>query len=235
MKAKKLTIKLDPRTKLMVLITIAVFVLGGAGGNRMLACKEALCTIPLVLLLFEHNWRLSIIYAGTYLTGILIQNALLPMTTGLPCFLLLFVTGMITKLLPGIMMGRYVIMTTKVSEFVAAMDRIHMTDKITIPFTVIFRLFPTIIEEYGSIRNAMRMRGISMGGGKPTKMLEYRVIPTMTCSVKIGEELSAAALTRGLGAPIKRTNICEIGFHFVDLIILFSCIVITGYWSIGLF
>lgn len=54
-------------------------------------------------------------------------------------------------------------------------------------------------------------------------MLEYRVVPLMTCSVKIGEELSAAALTRGLGAPVKRTNICRIGFHVQDAVIFALC------------
>ena len=53
----------------------------------------------------------------------------------------------------------------------------------------------------------------------------------ITCSVKIGEELSAAALTRGLGAPLKRTNICEIGFHFPDVIIFILCGV-TVAWAI---
>lgn len=40
----------------------------------------------------------------------------------------------------------------------------------------------------------------------------------MICSIKIGEELSAAALTRGLGAPVRRTNICKIGFKALDII-----------------
>lgn len=37
-------------------------------------------------------------------------------------------------------------------------------------------------------------------------MLEYRLVPLMVSVVKIGDELSAAALTRGLGAPVKRTK-----------------------------
>lgn len=60
-------------------------------------------------------------------------------------------------------------------------------------------------------------------------MLEYRLIPLMTCSVKIGDELSAAALTRGLGADVKRTNICKIGFRFVDYIVLLGCIITLAY------
>lgn len=44
------------------------------------------------------------------------------------------------------------------------------------------------------------MRGITTLRS-PMKMLEYRVVPLMISIAKIGEELSAAALTRGLGAP----------------------------------
>ena len=74
------------------------------------------------------------------------------------------------------------------------------------------------MEEGASINNSMRMRGISLGGGKPTKMMEYRLVPLLMCSVRIGEELSQAALTRGLGAPIRRTNICKIGFQLQDYV-----------------
>lgn len=91
------------------------------------------------------------------------------------------------------------------------------------------RFFPTVGEEASSISDAMRMRGISFGGNHPGKMLEYRLIPLMTCSVKIGDELSAAALTRGLGADVKRTNICKIGFRFVDYIVLLGCIITLAY------
>lgn len=69
----------------------------------------------------------------------------------------------------------------------------------------------------------MKMRGIRPGGGKAGAILEYRLVPMMICSVKIGEELSAAALTRGLGGPVKRTNICRIGFGFQDVCLLLIC------------
>ena len=105
----------------------------------------------------------------------------------------------------------------------AGMERMHMPSKITIPLSVVFRFAPTVLEEAASISDAMKMRGIRFGGKKSSKILEYRLIPMITCSVKIGEELSAAALTRGLGAPLKRTNICEIGFHFPDVIIFILC------------
>ena len=54
-------------------------------------------------------------------------------------------------------------------------------------------------------------------------MVEYRLVPLMVSVVKIGDELSAAALTRGLGAPVKRTNVCQIGFHVQDMIAILLC------------
>jgi len=113
----------------------------------------------------------------------------------------------------------YCIESTKISEFMAAMNRMRFPMGLSISLAVMMRFFPTLTEEYRSIRDAMRMRGIQFGGGKVSKMVEYRLIPLLFSSISIGDELSAAAVTRGLGAPVKRTNVCEIGFGFKDHII----------------
>jgi len=147
-------------------------------------------------------------------------------TTGATNFVLLFLCGFISRVLPGLAMGYYTVRTTTVSELVAAMQRIHLTEKLIIPLSVMFRFFPTVGEEYHAIGDAMRMRGIRFGGKKTVKMLEYRFVPMMICSIKIGEELSAAALTRGLGAPVRRTNICKIGFKALDIVLIAFCVVL---------
>ena len=117
-------------------------------------------------------------------------------------------------------MGYYVVTTTKISEFVAAMERMHLPPQIIIPFSVMLRFFPTVAEENAAISDAMRMRGIRFGGKHASSILEYRVVPVLMCTVKIGEELSAAALTRGLGKPVKRTNICRVGLGLLDWILI---------------
>ena len=58
-------------------------------------------------------------------------------------------------MLPGFIMGYYLVSTTTVSEFVAAMERMHVPEKIVIPVSVVFRFFPTVKEEYAAIRDAM--------------------------------------------------------------------------------
>ena len=69
----------------------------------------------------------------------------------------------------------------------------------------------------------MRMRGITEKNffKNPQAVLEYRIVPLMMSVVTIGNDLSAAALTRGLGNGKKRTSICKIGFHWKDFVIMF--------------
>ena len=74
-------------------------------------------------------------------------------------------------------MGYFVVTTTTVSEFVAAMERLHLPQQITIPMSVMFRFFPTVAEEWSAIGDAMRMRGVRFGGGKAGTILEYRIVP----------------------------------------------------------
>ena len=54
----------------------------------------------------------------------------------------------------------------------------------------------------------------------PQAVLEYRIVPLMMSVVTIGNDLSAAALTRGLGNGKKRTSICKIGFHWKDFALM---------------
>ena len=131
----------------------------------------------------------------------------------------------------SVVMGYFVVTTTTVSEFVAAMERLHLPQQITIPMSVMFRFFPTIADEFSSINDAMRMRDIRFGGKNVTKMIEYRLVPLLVCSAKIGEELNAAAITRGLGADRKRTNVCQIGFHAQDYILFTLCVIPYVIWA----
>ena len=229
---------LDPRTKLLLLLVMSVFVLGSAGGEKIDSLLPIFCALPGILLLTARKYLRALVYAVVYLLTLAVSIWVLPVTTGIVNYLLLATCGIVTRFLPGIMMAAYLVSTTTVSEFTAAMLRMHISEKIIIPLSVMFRFFPTVMDEAASINAAMRMRDIRLGGRNAGKMLEYRLVPLMTCCVKIGEELSAAALTRGLGGEVRRTNICKIGFRLVDWAVIALCAVpfgmlileLTGLW-----
>ena len=222
--AKRRGLLLDPRTKLLMLITVTSLMLSTGNSGVMNIVKPVLSVLPFILLLTEGRWKTALKYLVLYAVCFALERVALYCLSGLPAFLLLAVCAIMTRFAPGIMMGAFLIASTSVSDFMAAMKRMHVSEKIVIPLSVIFRFFPTVGEENAAISDAMRMRGIRFGGKHPGRMVEYRLIPLMISVVKIGDELSAAALTRGLGAPVKRTDICKIGFHWQDAVMILICI-----------
>ncbi len=224
---------LDPRTKLALVLILALFVMGGLGGDQLKPIKTVLSALPFLLLLIERQWgrfaRGAAMLAAGY--GLLF---LMPFLPGVLNYIALLCGGVLTRFVVTVVMGEYLIATTSVSEFISAMERLHMPQAITIPMSVMFRLFPTIGAEWRSIRRAMAMRGISFGGAKATQVLEYQLVPMMTSTVRIGEELSASALTRGLGGPMRRTNICRIGFRAQDCILFAGCLFVIAVWIMEL-
>ncbi len=217
--------KLDPRTKLLLLIMVTTLMFSTGNHGIMLYIKPVLSILPFLLLLSEKQWKTAAKYLILYAVCFACEQLALNRLSGMVSFLLLAVTSIMTRFAPGIMTAAYLVASTSVSEFIAAMERMHLSEKIVIPMSVIFRFIPTMKEEYEAIRDAMRMRGIRFGGRNPFLMIEYRLIPFMVSIVKIGDELSAAALTRGLGAPVKRTNLCNIGFHAQDIFMIAVCLV----------
>lgn len=223
-KERAVGIKLDPRSKLFLLLTITSLMLSTSSEGAMGLVKLVLGLIPFLLLLSERKFLTAGKYTLFYLVFFGIEHLVLMGGGGMISFLLLAMCSIMTRFAPGIMMGAFLISSTTVSEFIAAMERMRISEKIIIPLSVIFRFFPTIGEESRAIGDAMKMRGISLRGRSPLLFMEYRIVPLMISIVKIGDELSAAALTRGLGAPVKRTNVCRIGFHGADIIAMLFCV-----------
>lgn len=210
-------IQLDPRTKLYLLLLINIVIFATNPSGLQLIAKGTLAAIPFALLCGAGKWRQGFIYAVLYVAGQLAETYLTAYAAGLWGLLMRFTAQMLNRLVPIVIMACYLVRTTEVSAFIAAMERMHITRKIVIPFAVIFRFFPTIAEESNAINDAMRMRGIGLRGS-PLAMLEYRLVPLMMSIAKIGNELSAAALTRGLCITGERTNIYNIGFSVWDAV-----------------
>ena len=225
----KKSISLDPRTKIFLMIIVTTIMTAGSSVGIMYYIRFATLILPLLLLSIDKKWNIVCRLLITYSILFILELKIFPILSGLGFFILGALIGIYIRILPGFIMGYYFISTTTVSEFIAAMERIHLSDKIIIPLSVVFRFFPTIKEEYSYIKDAMRMRGINLCGD-PVKMLEYRLVPLMISITKIGEELSASALIRGLDSSGKRTNICKIGFKLLDvLLIIYSSLLFLGF------
>jgi hypothetical protein len=224
---------LDPRTKVLVMLVLATLIFFV---HKNLILNSILVFIPIFLLISDKRYRPAFVYGGLFVIAIFVKiyggkfefPYLISMILGL-------IVELIFRFFPVFMFGYYIIKSTKPNEFISAMNLWHVPEAFIIPVSVVFRFVPTLAEENKFISNAMRMREIRFGTKKfwknPSMILEYRLVPLMMSVAKIGEELSAAALSRGLGGLKKRTCIVELRFGIWDagMAILIGVLVI---WTI---
>ena len=141
-----------------------------------------------------------------------IDQLLTPYINGFFFTLVSFITVALRKFLPCFILGKWILTKTEVSEFVAVMWKLRLPQTAIIPLSVVFRYFPTIKEEWASIRAAMKMRGIHVS-------LEHIMVPLLMSAVNVSEELSAAALCRGLDSPEPHTSLVQVRFRFSDVLV----------------
>lgn len=218
--------KLDPRTKLFLAIVANSVILSAPPVYSVL-----MFAVPAVLLLFEKKWRFVLAFFSVYLASAFGFEYLKTMDVGMAGTLVVSTMMIISRMMPITIVLYYVMISTKVNEFLAATARMHVPNKVTIPLAVMARFFPTVFDEARAIGHAMRMRGIRLFSLRtlrnPFSILEYRLVPLLVSVTKIGDELSIAAVTRGLSPETKRTCVATIGFHVQDLIVFVYCIAIV--------
>jgi energy-coupling factor transport system permease protein len=228
------SLSLDPRTKLFLLITMSILMLNNEVSDKATYMRTVSAMIPFILQLLSKRFKRATAYLLIWIGGVSVESICLEVGIGITSLILGVISFFIIRFLPCIVMGRYMVTTTTVSEFIAGMNRLYIPQQIIIPLSVMFRFFPTIKEEADSIRRAMHMRGLGIKHifRNPMAQFEYRLIPLIISVVKIGEELSASALTRGLHNSVNRTNICSIGFgpwDFLFLSITASTLIVYGF------
>lgn len=188
----------------------AVALVASEGSARASEARRALRLDPRTKVLMLVCANVTLLCSGFDAAGFVLKFLVAGIVVAL-----LIAAALVLQLMPGTMFAYYLFATTKVSEFVAAMERVRLPQRVIIPFAVVFRFFPTVLEEYRSIRDAMRLRGVGWRSG-PVALVEYRLVPLVAGMVKIGDELSAASVTRGLGGEAVRTSRCRIGFAAAD-------------------
>ena len=234
---KEKVLFVDPRTKVFLLLIMNIILLSMNSGHVIDQLRFFFGLLPFVLLLSIRRFKMAIVYIGMYIGGYFLDAFIVEKTSGFLMMLTGFLASIATRFLPGGMLGAYFILSTQVNEFVCAMERIHISHKIIIPISVMFRFFPTVAEESRGISDAMRMRKLGFGHffKKPEEILEYRMVPLLISVVKIGEELSASALTRCLGMNKTRTSISRCGFKIADycLFLVGTAFVVLYFLALG--
>lgn len=213
--------KLDPRTKLFMVFVVSLIVMMSATTPFLWAIRLSITLIPIILMILEKKYSSALRFLLVYASALVLMFYFLSeQSEGLIASLLIGYCGIVVQFMPAIITAWYVVRTTKIGEFMSCMQKMHVPDGIAVSLAVVMRFFPTIKEEYSSINDAMRMRGVMLGGGNVLRMFEFRMIPLLFSCVNIGEELSAAAITRGLGGESKRSSVVELRLGVFDYLLM---------------
>lgn len=201
-------VKFDLRTKLMLILVVNLFLLL----SHSLIFELVLVFGCLLLISIDGQLRSAVHFLIAFLIMLAIDQLVTPYMSGFVFTLVSFITVALRKFLPCFILGKWILTKTEVSEFVAVMWKLRLPQTAIIPLSVVFRYFPTIKEEWTSIRAAMKMRGIHVS-------LEHIMVPLLMSAVNVSEELSAAALCRGLDSPEPHTSLIQVRFHISDAIV----------------
>lgn len=231
----ELNFRIDSRTKIIILAILSFIVFN----DTPVYVSGILVLIPFLCLFLSNYKKVALIYILVYIIAKFLQIYILPTATGSLSVLLIAFSYTATRMLPILMMGYYTVSTTKVSEFIASMEKSNVPKDIIIPISVIFRYIPSVYEEIHSITDAMKMRGFGLtfkSLKSPLKLIEFYMIPILISAVKTADELSAASLTRGLSNPQKRTHLVSVSFNEFDYLFISIAIIGLGvyaYYSLG--
>lgn len=215
-------LKLDPRTKLFLFLTCTLMTINTFNMTPVVLYNTALCA---VLALCGRPWtalKAFVLLMVTVYVRVTVnaQGSVAPAT-------LTIVFGLATLVLfcfPVILSFSLLVRTTRISQFLAGFQAMHLPVRVVIPVAVMIRFIPTVQEEWAGIRKAMAFRDIRTDIGSvvlhPMRTVEYVLIPLLFSCIAVMEELAAAALARGMDADRKRSSYETVRMRIQDYVVI---------------
>lgn len=204
----------NPITKL-----ITVFLLGFTVIHTINDYFAWLITGVLALLFYLNNYRKEAL-KGVLFYAILFLLPKVSFIYKLPLLLKMIVSILIVAkmfYLPY-MAGKLLIQTSDVGSIISSMDKIKIPEALSIPIAVMFRFFPSFMEEKKHLKQAMVIRGLSVKN--PFCYLKYVTIPLLIISSNIADDIAKAAEAKCIENPIKKTRYKEVNFGVIDFVYL---------------
>ena len=223
-------IRLDPRTKLTATAAMAVAV---ALAPNMI-CEATLMGLAVTFgVVALGRWKGAAVALVLYAT-IITAAQFVPHMGNITLRTLFFSFFLlIRKVFACGLMAYATMATTPVNELMSALVKIGTPRSVTIPIAVVVRYLPAVREDWGFIKAAMRMRGISptpLGLLRtPMRTIDCIYVPVLMSAGRVADELSMAAIARGIENPTRRTCYLHIAMGFADYVMLaLFCAAVAG-------
>lgn len=208
--------ELDPRT---VLGIVFIFITLGLAINKPLS-SHILLLICNIYLITSKAYRECVLYSVIYIiiAGLMFYIYHIPNTT--LALTIVSISYFVQKFVIAVMMIEFLKRKTSMPYVISAMQTMKFPNAVAIPFIVILRYMPTLREDYGYLKDSLKIRGIRTSGIEffihPIRSLEFMIVPILFRSIRVAEELSKSVLLRGIENYKNRTNIYPLKFTKID-------------------
>lgn len=208
--------ELDPRT---VLGIVFIFITLGLAINKPLS-SHILLLICNIYLITSKAYRECVLYSVIYIiiAGLMFYIYHIPNTT--LALTIVSISYFVQKFVIAVMMIEFLKRKTSMPYVISAMQTMKFPNAVAIPFIVILRYMPTLSEDYGYLKDSLKIRGIRTSGIEflihPIRSLEFMIVPILFRSIRVAEELSTSVLLRGIENYKNRTNIYPLKFTKID-------------------
>lgn len=115
----------------------------------------------------------------------------------------------------------------QMDEMLYVLDRMYIPKTFSIPLMVVYRYVPTILQELHCINESLIMRERN-DIRHPLRMVNDHIVPLLSRSEKISEELSAASLCKGLSTKRVRTSCTDVHITMGDVVYLLGMFVVSA-------
>jgi energy-coupling factor transporter transmembrane protein EcfT len=226
-KKKRLFVRYDPRTKIILLILSVI--VATTASSLLYECILILMIAGFGMSCGKVRYSLigTAVFTALYLfTVFYLENGSGTVHTMFTAWL-----SLVFKVYPCGMLAGIAVSTTKINEFLSAMNKAHISRKIVIPLAVMLRYIPTIREDWRYIKDAMRLRDVSPSVKglftHPAMTVECLYSPLLMTASKAADELAIASVTRGIENPTPRTCLVRIRFRPQDILVLLCFVLAT--------
>lgn len=178
----------------------------------------------LALLMLEHRcYGAAVKWCAVFALTLGLQYAVLPASPKWVAASFSIFVNYARRMLPCLMVGVLMLRRTPLRYLIVGLRKLHLPQNLIIAISVTLRYFPAIREEVGHIRDAMKLRNI-----RGLEKIECLVVPLMVSATGTAEELSAAAVTRGIENPVRKTSVVQLHASAADLGGLTAGMVLTA-------
>ena len=219
----------DMRTLLFLDMLIMVFMLISGKPEVTLSSFIVAAAVPVITGLYGALVCYAILFAVFFSYYQLIFHLKLPVFHSAVFSVIGILAFIVQRIIPFMLLGTVIQKQKNISEITMALECMRLPRGVILSIAVMFRYFPAIKDDFLVIIDSMKLKGLYTSKRAavihPIRTMEFVLVPMLFKSLKTAEELSCAALVKGIENTGKKTSYFDVKLRPIDA--MFSLAAIT--------